>query len=213
MRQGLSPAGAPAGTDSLLVIGAGMRHCRRATPLLVALTAFICTVQAAPVATLEWTRGVVVVGHGDGFARGGEGVSLDAGDRVLVTEGAEAVVVFNDGCKARLEENTLYTLQSASCQGGPGDARLGFYYASAIGAEVPPPSDGGGDTPDNPKPAEAPAEKPADGDTTSPIGASNMWTAVGLTAAAGVAMYAITAGGGGASSPAPSDPRDNLSPQ
>lgn len=81
------------------------------------------TVSAAPsVATLGRTEGVVLVNQGKQFVSAPAGQLLSAGDRVLVMQGGQASLRFNDGCVLPVASGSLLTVPAKStCAGGIAD--------------------------------------------------------------------------------------------
>jgi len=73
----------------------------------------------APTTTLTQVEGRVSVNQGDGFAPAQEGMRLKPGDRVMVQEGGEAALTFDDECRMEVTENKLMTVPGRStCAGG-----------------------------------------------------------------------------------------------
>jgi len=92
-------------------------------------------VAATPVATLESTKGNVLVNQGEEFVTAQPGVALASGDRVMVMVGAEAVVQFADGCALPLTGGSITTVPAASTCGGAmaQTEQVGQMYAQAVG--------------------------------------------------------------------------------
>jgi hypothetical protein len=92
--------------------------------LLAALFAVIAAApayaqdQEAPkdgmVGTLQNLEGVVLVKEAEQSVPAVEGQQLRKGQEVLVTEGARALVVFNDGCDLELEPEEVYKVPDSS---------------------------------------------------------------------------------------------------
>ncbi len=66
------------------------------------------------VGTLQQVEGVVLVKEGDVSIPASEGQVLRDAQEVLVTEGAKALIVFNDGCDMVLDAEELYSVPSTS---------------------------------------------------------------------------------------------------
>ncbi|WP_295363582.1 hypothetical protein [Arenimonas sp.] len=91
------------------------------TTALAAALLLACTSLAAaePVATLSQAEGTVLVNQGEQFVTAAEGQALQAGDRVMLMEGARASLVFTDGCVLPLAEGSLLDVPAVStCAGG-----------------------------------------------------------------------------------------------
>lgn len=94
------------------------------TALLLALTAslvatpVIVQAQDAPtgsiVGTLQNIEGVVLVKEGEQSVPAVEGQQVRKNQEVLVTEGARALLVFNDGCDLGLDPGELYQVSDTS---------------------------------------------------------------------------------------------------
>ncbi len=102
-------------------------------------------------ASLKQIFGTVLINHGKGYSIARLGVELKSGDRVMTMDGAQAVVVQDDGCVIKLRDNSIFTIPlnsseysseyPSACQGGNKSAnksikKIGPYYARAIGAEA-----------------------------------------------------------------------------
>lgn len=104
----------------------------------VAFALFAGSVVAAEqVATLDSTKGVVLVNQGEEFVTAQPGVVLAAGDRVMVMVGAEAVVQFADGCALPLAGGSITTVPETSTCGGAiaQTEQVGQMYAQAVGGQ------------------------------------------------------------------------------
>jgi len=130
-------------------------------------------------ASLKQIYGMVLINHGKGYSLARLDMGLKYGDRILTMDGARAVVVQNDGCVIKLNDNSIFTLKLPSiCQGDKKSIRqIGPYYARAIGAEavtdVNPnlPDEVLDESPLEGVPAEtAPVEAAADADVVEPGG-------------------------------------------
>ena len=66
------------------------------------------------VGRLQDVQGTVLLKKGDQSIPVVEGQPLMANDEVLVTEGARALVVFNDGCDLALDEKKIYQISQRS---------------------------------------------------------------------------------------------------
>lgn len=91
---------------------------------------------AEPVATLTAQEGTVLVNQGEVFATANEGQTLEAGDRVMLMEGASATLTFADGCALPLAAGSLIEVPAQStCAGATAKAeRIGPMYAQAVGS-------------------------------------------------------------------------------
>ncbi len=69
---------------------------------------------AKEVGRLQDVQGTVLLKKGDQSIPVVEGQPLMADDEVLVTEGARALVVFNDGCDLALDEEEVYSVSRRS---------------------------------------------------------------------------------------------------
>ena len=89
----------------------------------------------APVATIAQQDGTVMVNQGEVFATAADQQALQAGDRVMVMEGASATLVFADGCELPLAEGSLLEVGAASpCAGDVAQVQsVGASYAQAVG--------------------------------------------------------------------------------
>lgn len=63
-------------------------------------------------ATLTKAEGKVMVDKGDGFASVAANAKLNQGDRVITLGGANAEIVFADGCRAQLKENHMMEISA-----------------------------------------------------------------------------------------------------
>lgn len=97
-----------------------------------------------PIATLRQVQGTVLVEHTAGYRRAFNGVELQIGERLMVLEGASAVVVGRGGCVVRIAENAHFVVgkgDDCSAVVHPAAATL---LAQAIGFDpVGPKSDVG----------------------------------------------------------------------
>ena len=66
------------------------------------------------VGSLQQVEGVVLIKEGDTSIPASEGQLLRNAQEVLVTEGAKALIVFNDGCDMVLDAEELYSVPSTS---------------------------------------------------------------------------------------------------
>ena len=66
------------------------------------------------VGTLQQVEGVVLIKEGDSSIPASEGQLLRSAQQVLVTEGAKALIVFNDGCDMALDPSELYSVPGRS---------------------------------------------------------------------------------------------------
>ena len=93
---------------------------------------------AEPVATLSAQEGTVLVNQGEEFATAAEGQALQAGDRVMLMEGASATLTFADGCALPLEAGSLLEVPAVStCAGAVANVqKIGPTYAQAPGSRA-----------------------------------------------------------------------------
>ncbi|ODS63001.1 MAG: hypothetical protein ABS41_07460 [Arenimonas sp. SCN 70-307] len=91
-----------------------------------------------PVATLSAQEGTVLVNQGEEFATAAEGQALQAGDRVMLMEGASATLTFADGCALPLEAGSLLEVPAVStCAGAVANVqKIGPTYAQAVGSRA-----------------------------------------------------------------------------
>lgn len=97
-----------------------------------------------PVATLSAQEGTVLVNQGEEFATAAEGQALQAGDRVMLMEGASATLTFTDGCALPLEAGSLVEVPAVStCAGAVANVqKIGPTYAQAVGSRARDDDDG-----------------------------------------------------------------------
>ena len=91
---------------------------------------------AEPVATLGDQTGTVLVNQGEEFTTATENQALQAGDRVMLMEGASATLTFADGCALPLEAGSLLEVPAQStCAGAVANVqKIGPTYAQAVGS-------------------------------------------------------------------------------
>lgn len=65
-----------------------------------------------PVARLERLKGNVLVSRDSALVAGAEATPLVAGARVITTARSEVVVVYEDGCEVRLQENQRFEVET-----------------------------------------------------------------------------------------------------
>lgn len=110
----------------------------------------ISNAQAEPLqlAMLSNVDGKILVNKGKGFISAKSGMALQPGDRVIALDGANAAVVYPDGCVTKLDENSLLALdKSATCSTAAvktGGAQQPLRYAQAMGGETMNDAGGGG---------------------------------------------------------------------
>ena len=109
-----------------------IRLCTLAAAVLLAGNA----VAADAVATLSAQEGTVLVNQGEEFATAAEGQALQAGDRVMLMEGASATLTFADGCALPLAAGSLLEVPAVStCAGAVANVqKIGPTYAQAVGS-------------------------------------------------------------------------------
>lgn len=93
---------------------------------------------AEPVATLSAQEGTVLVNQGEEFITAAEGQALQAGDRVMLMEGASATLTFTDGCALPLAAGSLLEVPATStCAGAVANVqKIGPTYAQAPGSRA-----------------------------------------------------------------------------
>ena len=93
-------------------------------------------VAADSVATLTAQEGTVLVNQGEEFITAAEGQALQAGDRVMLMEGASATLTFADGCALPLAAGSLLEVPAQStCAGAVANVqKIGPTYAQAVGS-------------------------------------------------------------------------------
>ena len=91
---------------------------------------------ADSVATLSAQEGTVLVNQGEEFITAAEGQALQAGDRVMLMEGASATLTFTDGCALPLAAGSLLEVPATStCAGAVANVqKIGPTYAQAVGS-------------------------------------------------------------------------------
>lgn len=110
---------------------------RLATAIAATLLA-TSALASEPVATLSAQEGTVLVNQGEEFATAAEGQALQAGDRVMLMEGASATLTFTDGCALPLEAGSLVEVPAVStCAGAVANVqKIGPTYAQAVGSRA-----------------------------------------------------------------------------
>jgi len=84
--------------------------------LAVGLVGAACA--ADSVGSISNTQGSVMFSKGGQFLPADKGQALNAGDRVMVTDGGSAMFVFNDGCRMPIAGGTIVTIpDSSTCNG------------------------------------------------------------------------------------------------
>lgn len=78
--------------------------------LCAAMLASTPALAASSIATLRQVQGNVLVEHVAGYRRAFNGAELQIGERLMVLEGASAVVVGRGGCVVRLAENAHFVV-------------------------------------------------------------------------------------------------------
>jgi hypothetical protein len=108
----------------------------RLTTAIAATLLATSALAAEPVATLSAQEGTVLVNQGEEFATAAEGQALQAGDRVMLMEGASATLTFTDGCALPLEAGSLLEVPAVStCAGAVASVqKIGPTYAQAVGS-------------------------------------------------------------------------------
>ncbi|MEY6431479.1 hypothetical protein ABC977_03550 [Thioalkalicoccus limnaeus] len=95
-----------------------MHRSSRISLLVAALTTavgFGSSVSASePVGELARITGTAVVNQGAQYVVGREGIPLREGDRLLVLEGGNALVLFADGCQYALQDDELLVVPAVS---------------------------------------------------------------------------------------------------
>jgi hypothetical protein len=81
---------------------------------IVAIAAVLIGSIQASAATVESVSGSVFVNRGKGFVAATGGTQVKTGDVVMVRDGGEALVVYTDGCQARVKPAESITVTEAS---------------------------------------------------------------------------------------------------
>ena len=108
----------------------------RITAAIAATLLASSAIAAEPVATLGDQTGTVLVNQGEEFTTATENQALQAGDRVMLMEGASATLTFADGCALPLEAGSLLEVPAVStCAGAVANVqKIGPTYAQAVGS-------------------------------------------------------------------------------
>ena len=69
---------------------------------------------ATPTAVVSKIEGNAVATQGERYVTVHDGMRLVEGDRLMVLEGGQAVVTFNDGCRLDLPEMAILSVQASS---------------------------------------------------------------------------------------------------
>ena len=82
-------------------------------------------------------QGNVMLSEGGEFATAATGTKLEAGDRLMLAEGARARVIYENGCDVTYEEAGVYSIQSnctpvAVVAGGTNWAAAGIITGTAV---------------------------------------------------------------------------------
>ena len=86
--------------------------------LALTLFALASTAYADSVAIMSRVSGDVKINQGVEFVQAQAGQPVDAGDRILAMEGAEATVTYSDGCELHVAGGSLVTVPATStCKG------------------------------------------------------------------------------------------------
>lgn len=107
----------------------------RSTTLIAAALLAGSAFAGEPVATITSQEGTVLVNTGEQFATAADNQALQAGDRVMVMEGAQAIITFTDGCALPLAAGTLAEIPAQStCTGAVAKtSKVGPTVAQAVG--------------------------------------------------------------------------------
>ena len=110
----------------------------RTTAAIAAALLASTALASEPVATLGVQEGTVLVNQGEEFTTAAENQALQAGDRVMLMEGASAVLTFADGCALPLAAGSLVEVPAQStCAGAVAKVqRIGPTYAQAVGSSA-----------------------------------------------------------------------------
>lgn len=94
---------------------------------------------AASAATITSVTGGVSLSHGDGFKRVSSGASAHAGDTVMAGPSGSAEIVYDDGCRQKVDAGTTVVVSATSpCKsaGAPTDYILGAAVVGGIAAGI-----------------------------------------------------------------------------
>jgi len=102
--------------------------------ICIAMLADVSALEA-PAAILKRIEGSVLVNKGETYRSAVEGMDLHVGDRIMIMENANAVLVYEDGCVAEFKQNQILIVRSRStCDGGMAYTRTkGPLYAAPLG--------------------------------------------------------------------------------
>lgn len=87
-------------------------------------------------ATLSDTQGTVLVNQGEMFITAMPGTALQAGDRVMVMEGGNAILTYADGCQLPVTAGSLVTVAATTCAATVTE-KVGPMFAQAVGDSAP----------------------------------------------------------------------------
>jgi hypothetical protein len=82
-------------------------------------------------ATLEPVQGSLYVNDGNGFQPVNGRIDVNVGERVMVSPGGTATIVYSDGCKIPVQPGTVTTITSASPCTSP------FYRDQSFAEDTP----------------------------------------------------------------------------
>lgn len=71
-----------------------------------------------PIATLQIRQGTIMQSTGGEFVNANTGSRLIDGERIMVTEGGKAVVVFDNKCRTEYADPGVYQINSQACGAG-----------------------------------------------------------------------------------------------
>ncbi|KFN48864.1 hypothetical protein [Arenimonas composti] len=90
---------------------------------------------AAPLASIDGIEGTVLVKAGDEFVTATDAQALQAGDQVMLMEGASAQITFNDGCVLEAQPGSMIVVpEQSTCAGAQLAMQpVGAQFAQAVG--------------------------------------------------------------------------------
>lgn len=83
----------------------------RCASWVIAFCLAVCSTAAAA-ATLQGVQGVVLASAGKGFQRAGNGANLPEGTRVVAKHASAAVIIYDNGCRERVEPGRVIIVRS-----------------------------------------------------------------------------------------------------
>ena len=83
----------------------------RSGSCVVALCLAVCSTSATA-ATLQGVQGVILASSGKGFQRASNGADLAAGTRVVAKHASSAVIIYDNGCREKVEPGRVVTVKA-----------------------------------------------------------------------------------------------------